>query len=91
MSTSSHAPILGAAIADRRRHLHLSPTELAHRCHMEVADLRRIEQGRFAPSPSQAYQLAQELRLDSEPFCRAAILHLLVHPEYLAEHVARAT
>ena len=57
---------------------------------MTENDLRRIEHGRFAPSPSEAYQLAIELRIDAETFCRCAILELLLHQEYLREHVARA-
>ena len=91
MNTTSHAPTLGAALAARRHHLDLSRAELARRCHMELADLRRIEQGRFVPSPSQAYRLADELEIDPEPLCRWTIHQLLiVHPEYLREHVARA-
>ncbi len=90
MNTFSHAQILGAALAARRLQLDLSRAELARRCHMRPADLRRIEHGRFAPSPSQAYRLAQELRFDPEPYCTVMIQELLVHPEYLAEHVRAA-
>ncbi len=91
MNTTFHAPTLGAALAARRHHLELSRSELARRCRMSVADLGRIEQGRFVPSPSQAYALADELELDPQPLCRWTIHQLLiVHPEYLAEHVARA-
>ena len=91
MNSSSHAQTLGAALAARRHHLELSRAELARRCYMSVADLQRIEQGRFVPSPSQAYALADELELDPQPLCRWTIHQLLIaHPEYLAEHVARA-
>ena len=94
MNICSHAQTLGAALA--ARHVDEAPqdvgrAELAHRCRMTVADLRRIEQGRFVPSPSQAYQLAAKLEFDPEPLCRWTIRQLLiVHPEFLVEHVARA-
>ncbi len=81
---------MGAAVAARRLHLDLSRAELARRCHMRVADLRRIEQGRFVPSPSQAFGIAQQLQFDPEPYCAAMIRELFVHPEYLAEHVRAA-
>lgn len=91
MNTHPHAQTLGAALAARRHDLDLSRVELARRCHMSVADLRRIEEGQFVPSPSQAYQLADELQIDPEPLFRWTIHQLvIVHPEYLAEHVARA-
>lgn len=90
MNTHSHAQSFGAALADRRRHLHLTCDELARRCAMSEFDLRRVEHGRFAPSPSQAYQIAIELGLDADAFCRSATMELLLHPVYLAEHMARA-
>jgi transcriptional regulator with XRE-family HTH domain len=91
MNTHSHAQTLGAALAARRHHLELSRAELARRCHMTVADLERIEHGRFVPAPSQAYELADELEMDPEPLGRWTIHQLvIVHPEYLAEHAARA-
>lgn len=91
MNNLPHAQTLGAALAARRHDLDLSRSELARRCHMSEADLGRIEQGHFAPSPSQAYQLAEELALDPEPLCRWTIRQLLiVHPEYLAEHARPA-
>ena len=91
MNTCSHSQTLGAALAARRHQLHLSRTELGRRCDLRPADLRRIEQGRFAPSPSQAYRLAAELQFDAELLCEWTIAQLLIiHPEYLAEHGARA-
>ncbi|MGH3426449.1 MAG: helix-turn-helix domain-containing protein [Mycobacteriales bacterium] len=91
MNTHSHAPSLGAALAGRRLQLHLSRTELARRCDLPVADLRRIEHGRFVPSPAEAYRMADELEIDPQPLCRWAIRQLfIVHPEYLAEHAGRA-
>jgi len=91
MNTYSNAQTCGAALAARRHHLQLSRLELARRCDLSPADLRRIEQGRFAPSPSEAHQLATELHLDPDTLCRWSIRQLLiVHPEYLAEHAARA-
>lgn len=90
MNTCSHSQTLGAALAARRHLLHLSRPELARRCDLTPSDLRRIEHGRFAPSPSQAYQMALELEIDADTFCRQMLAELFVHPEYLVEHVGRA-
>jgi transcriptional regulator with XRE-family HTH domain len=84
MNTCSHAQTLGAALSARRRRLHLTCAELARRCEMSEFDLRRIEHGRFAPSPSQAYQMAIELKIDPDTFCRLALQELLLRPAYLA-------
>lgn len=89
MSIRSHAHTLGGAVAERRR-LHLSCAELARRCQMSESDLRRIEHDRFAPSPAEAQQLALELRIDPDTFCRCAMLELFLHQAYLVEHAARA-
>lgn len=90
MNTCFHSQTLGAAVAVRRHQLHLSCAELARRCAMSEFDLRRVEHGRFAPSPSQAYQMAIALEIDSDAFCRSVTMELFLHPAYLAEHVARA-
>ena len=91
MRASPDASSVGPALAARRRQLHLSRAELAARCDISVDDLRRIERGQFAPSPAQAFQLAFELHIDVEPFCRWTLEQLFImHPEYLAEHVARS-
>ena len=82
--------VLGAALAVRRLQLHLSRAELARRCNLRVADLRRIEDGRFVPSPAEAYQMTDQLDIDPEPLCRWSIWQLFVHPEYLVEHAGRA-
>ncbi len=89
MSTHLDRPSFGAALAERRHKLNLSPAAVAARCSMTVTDLERIEQGQFAPSPSQAWALAGVLALDHDELSEWAIWELFLHQEYLAEHVAR--
>jgi hypothetical protein len=52
--------------------------------------IERLEQGRFLPSPSQAYRLGQVLNLDPVDMGSWALRELLLHPEYLVEHVGEA-
>ncbi len=79
----------GAALAERRRYLNLSRETVAARCDMTAADLEHIEQGQFAPSPSQAWQLAGVLHLDTDQLSEWALWELFLHMDWLAEHVAR--
>ncbi len=74
----------------RRRALGLSVAELAEGCALSREAVGRLEQGRFLPSPSQAYQLALVLGVDPVGLGRWATTELLFHPEFLVEHVLPA-
>ena len=88
MSIHHNAPAFTATFfSERRRSLELSAADLAARCRMTPALIQRLEQGRFYPSPSQAFQLARALDLDPVAVGAWAIAELMHHPESLAEHV----
>ncbi len=89
MNSHPDRPSFGAALAERRRHLNLSRETVAARCDLSLADLERIEQGQFAPSPSQAWQLAGVLDFDTDQLSEWALWELFLHMEWLAEHVTR--
>lgn len=84
---ASSPAALGLILAERRRHRHLSVIELGQICGIAAADLRRLEDGRWVPAPSQAWSLAEALGFDPEELAAWAIRQLLFHPELLAEHV----
>ena len=89
MSTylSSDVRPFPAFLYARRRALNLSPADLATLCDLTPDMIERMEQGRFLPSPSQAYQLAMALDLDPLQLGAWTIQELLLHPELLSEHV----
>jgi transcriptional regulator with XRE-family HTH domain len=78
---------VGLILADRRRHRNLSPAELGRMCGAAASEISRLEEGRWVPSPSQAWSLAQVLGLEPEAFAAWSIRQLLFRPELLAEHV----
>jgi transcriptional regulator with XRE-family HTH domain len=78
---------LGLILAERRRHRNLSPVALSRMCGVTVGEINRLEEGRWVPSPSQAWTLAEVLDLEPEAFVAWAIRQLLFRPELLAEHV----
>jgi len=88
---STYVSNLHPFLCARRRTLGLSLADLAACCNMTPDLIERIEQGRFLPSPSQAYQLARALDLDPVHLGGWAIRELLLHPEFLVEHVPGAT
>jgi hypothetical protein len=64
---------------------------LAASCDLTPDTIERMEHGQFLPSPPQAWQMAWALGLDPLDLGRWAIAELLLHPEFLCEHVAQAT
>ena len=88
-SVSSPAA-LGFILAERRRHRNLSVIELGQLCGTTAREIRRLEEGRWIPSPSQAWSLAEVLGLEPEELAAWAVRQLLFHPELLAEHVLSA-
>ncbi len=87
---STYILYLPAFLSARRRAFGLSPADLAAACDMTPDTIERMEQGRFLPSPSQACQLALTLGLDPVGLGRWATTELLLHPEFLCEHVFQA-
>jgi transcriptional regulator with XRE-family HTH domain len=81
---------LGLILAERRRHRNLSHADLGRICGAAAGDIRRLEEGRWVPSPSQAWALADVLGLEPEAFAAWTIRQLLFHPELLAQHVLSA-
>jgi len=78
---------LGLILAERRRHRHLSHTDLAQAAGATAAEIRRLEEGRWVLSPSQAWSLAEVLGLEPEAFAAWSLRQLLFRPELLAQHV----
>ncbi len=60
--------------------------ELAEQSSMTVSDLEMLEQGRFVPSPSQAYVLASTLGIRQDRFCNWALAQAFLHPEFLLDY-----
>ncbi len=85
--TASSLAGVGQILAERLRHRNLSQEDVARRCHAHTGDIRRLEEGRWLPSPSQAWALAPVLGLEPDEFAAWVIRQLLFHPELLAEHV----
>jgi transcriptional regulator with XRE-family HTH domain len=85
--SASSPAALGLILAERRRHRNLSHADLGRICGAAVGDIRRLEQGRWVPSPSQAWSLAEVLGIEPEDLAAWAIRQLLFHPELLAGHV----
>ena len=85
---STYVPRFVAFLSARRRALGLSPTDLAASCDLAPNATERMEHGQFLPSPSQAYQLGLTLEVDPVELGRRATSELLLHPEFLCEHVA---
>ena len=84
-SASSLAGV-GQLLAERRRHRNLSHADVAQRCGTCPTDIRRLEEGRWLPSPSQAWSLGPVLGLEPDEFAAWVIRQLMFHPELLAEH-----
>ena len=61
---STYVFTLFTFLSARRRTLGLSPADLAARCDLTPDTIERVAQGRFLPSPSQAYQMVLALGLD---------------------------
>ena len=88
----SMTPIFYPALFSARRlALGLSTQELAARCNLTSAMIERLEEGRFLPSPSQAFQLAQALGFDPMALAEWVMTQLLYRRELLAEHVLDRT
>jgi transcriptional regulator with XRE-family HTH domain len=85
----SNARSLLPLLSDRRRALNYSPEDLSARCGLPAETIELLERGQFLPSPSQAYQLALALDIDPVGLGSWAMTELLLHPEQLAEHIAR--
>lgn len=74
-------------ISSGRRALELSTAELARRAALPVAFIQRLEQGKFIPSPSQAYHLGVALQMvEPAAFAEQATCLLLLYPHHLLEH-----
>ena len=88
-SASSPAAV-GLLLAERRRHRNLSHADLAQSAGATAAEIRRLEEGIWVPSPSQAWTLAEVLGLEPEAFAAWALRQLLLRPAYLAEQALPA-
>ncbi len=94
MSISRKCPICPSSssfFSARRRALGLSPQELARRAGLPVNAIERLENGQFLPAPSQAYPLGLALQVDPVEFSAGIVTLLLLHPEFLLEHIAGGT
>ena len=82
---------LSSFFSARRRALALSPQELARRSGLPVNAIERLEKGQFLPAPSQAYHLGLALQVDPFEFSAGMVTLLLLHPEFLLEHIGGET
>ena len=85
--SASSPAALGLILAERRRHRNLTPANLAQVCGATAVQIRLLEEGRWVPSPLQAWSLAEVLGLEPEELAAWAMRQLILHPAWLAEHV----
>lgn len=78
-------------LSARRRNLNLTLPDLARRAALPIETLELLESGEAVPSPSQAYCLGAALRVDPTELGEWAVTLLMQHPQFLLEHVQRAT